>query len=135
MLSTALARTSSEGDALAGSVTAVTPSTPSVHQHPSRGQADVDDAIEMLLRDRQAREVSDLLARQYSERTDALRVALEELFERRREARAGLAAETGIVPQYFVREQNRVRLYIERVSLLAGIPYWPFVLFTECSRS
>ncbi len=43
---------------------------------------DVGEAIELLLRGRQSREVSDLLATQYNERTDTLRLCLEEVSRR-----------------------------------------------------
>ena len=59
---------------------------------PQLPPSEVGEAIELLLRERQAREVSELLATQYSERTDVLRLCLEDVFERRREERAAVAA-------------------------------------------
>ena len=59
---------------------------------PQLHHAEVGEAIEMLLRDRQSREVSELLATQYNERTDVLRLCLEEVFDRRRDERAAVTA-------------------------------------------
>lgn len=58
----------------------------------------VHDAIDVVLHGRHARELADLIARQYNERTDAIRIALEDVFARRRDeklAAASAARESG----------------------------------------
>ena len=53
---------------------------------------DVGEAIEVVLRDRHTRETSEMLARQYKQRTEALRLALEDVFDRRSEARSEISS-------------------------------------------
>ena len=46
----------------------------------------VDEAIEMIMHDRHAKETADLITRQYEERTRVIRQAMEDLLARKRAA-------------------------------------------------
>ena len=50
----------------------------------------IDEAIEIVMHDRHAKEASDLLSEQYTERTSVLKEALEDLFSRKARERAAL---------------------------------------------
>merc|ERR1712196_88882 len=52
----------------------------------------IDEAIEIVMHDRHAKETSYLIAQQYDERTKVLRDAMEDLFERKSNERAQILA-------------------------------------------
>ena len=52
----------------------------------------IDEAIEIVMHDRHAKETSYLIAQQYDERTKVLRDAMEDLFERKANERAQILA-------------------------------------------
>lgn len=71
--------------------------------------ANTTEAIEMVLSTRHTRETSDLLARQYAERSRALRLALEAILDRQNEEKEQLLSE---IPEGTSSEEVDVRLHL-----------------------
>merc|ERR1711871_1149005 len=70
----------------------------------------IDEAIEIVMHDRHAKETSYLIAQQYDERTKVLRDAMEDLFERKANERAQILAR--------VKEDNTSDVQLEATSAL-----------------